>query len=468
MLGVRVAPVGSGSARNDDGRAACRSSGTRGRRSRPGEVPGVHDQLGEPDAPPRRARQLRAGRAGGALPRGGVGPRGGHRVDPRRERRPARRVPGAGPGAGVVVAAGQRDESAGHDVEVVEQVGDRPVGARCRRGRARGRPRRSPAVSGRGRRVSGRSRLFSSVGVREDGRSARPDSSAYPGRGEVDMLGETLRDPVVLAAPFFVVFIVLEARRSTSSPTTTCAATSVATPSTSVTMGLGSLVFTALARGLALLGYAALYELTPLRLDPGDPLTWVGVLLGVDLLWYLYTAARTGSGSCGPRHQAHHNSTYFNYSTAVRQKWNPWFEMLFWVPLPLLGVPPWMIFTAVLGEPRLPVPGAHRARRELPRPVELVFNTPSHHRVHHAQRRRVPRQELRRHPHRLGPPVRHVRRGGPPADLRADPSGPDALRPGAAVPRVRRDRARRAPGRRVARTAPGYVLRPPGWRPAEA
>ena len=45
-------------------------------------------------------------------------------------------------------------------------------------------------------------------------------------------------------------------------------------------------------------------------------------------------------------HQAHHNSQQFNLSTAVRQKWNPWCELLFWVPLPLLGIPPWMIFTA--------------------------------------------------------------------------------------------------------------------------
>lgn len=42
---------------------------------------------------------------------------------------------------------------------------------------------------------------------------------------------------------------------------------------TSITMGLGSLVFTAIARGLALIGYAALYELTPLRVDPAHGTT---------------------------------------------------------------------------------------------------------------------------------------------------------------------------------------------------
>ena len=83
-------------------------------------------------------------------------------------------------------------------------------------------------------------------------------------------------------------------------------------------------------------------------------------------------------------HQAHHNSMRFNYSTAVRQKWNPWFELLFWVPLPLLGMPPWMIFTTFSFNLIYQF-WVHTERiGTLPRPIEFVFNTPSHHRVHHA------------------------------------------------------------------------------------
>ena len=70
------------------------------------------------------------------------------------------------------------------------------------------------------------------------------------------------------------------------------------------------------------------------------------VLLLVDLIWYLYHRASHRVRSCGPRTRRTTTAIRFNLSTAVRQKWNPWFELLFWVPLPLLGVPPWLIFTA--------------------------------------------------------------------------------------------------------------------------
>jgi sterol desaturase/sphingolipid hydroxylase (fatty acid hydroxylase superfamily) len=52
--------------------------------------------------------------------------------------------------------------------------------------------------------------------------------------------------------------------------------------------------------------------------------------------------------------------------------------------LPLLGVPPWMIFTAFSINLIFQF-FVHTERiGTLPAPVEFVFNTPSHHRVHHA------------------------------------------------------------------------------------
>ncbi|WP_460606947.1 sterol desaturase family protein [Jatrophihabitans fulvus] len=153
---------------------------------------------------------------------------------------------------------------------------------------------------------------------------------------------------------------------------------------TNILMGLGSLVVNGTARVAALLGYAALYVLTPLRLDPRQWWTWVAVLLLVDLIWYAYHRASHRVNILWAGHQAHHSSRRFNLSTAVRQKWNPWGELLFWTPLPLLGVPPWMIFTAFSINLVFQF-FVHTERVDrLWRWVEFVFNTPSHHRVHHA------------------------------------------------------------------------------------
>jgi len=193
-----------------------------------------------------------------------------------------------------------------------------------------------------------------------------------------------IRDPATAAAPVFVLFVVLEALSFRFFADDELRGYERRDAWTSILMGLGSLVTTAVARGLALLGYAVLYELTPLRLDPHRWYTWVGVLLAVDLLWYGYHRCAHRVRLIWAAHQAHHNSLHFNYTTALRQKWNPWFELLVWIPLPLLGVPPWLVFTAF--SVNLVYQFFVHTERigRLPRWFEFVMNTPSHHRVHHA------------------------------------------------------------------------------------
>ncbi|HEY0776214.1 MAG TPA: sterol desaturase family protein, partial [Nocardioidaceae bacterium] len=82
-------------------------------------------------------------------------------------------------------------------------------------------------------------------------------------------------------------------------------------------------------------------------------------------------------------HQAHHSSEYFNFATALRQKWNNSHELVIWAPLPLLGVPPALVFLG-FSVSLVYQFFVHTERiGKLWRPIELVFNTPSHHRVHH-------------------------------------------------------------------------------------
>ena len=195
---------------------------------------------------------------------------------------------------------------------------------------------------------------------------------------------DNVRDPATVAAPVFVLFVVLEALSFHFFDDDEQQGYERRDAWTSILMGLGSLVTTAVARGIALLGYALLYALTPLRLDTHRWYTWVGVLLAVDLLWYTYHRSAHRVRLFWAAHQAHHNSLHFNYTTALRQKWNPWFELLFWIPLPLLGVPPWLVFTAF--SINLVYQFFVHTERigKLPRWFEFVMNTPSHHRVHHA------------------------------------------------------------------------------------
>jgi len=188
------------------------------------------------------------------------------------------------------------------------------------------------------------------------------------------------------AVPAFVIFILLEflSLRFLDDDSGEYVGYEARDTRTSLLMGLGSVGINGAARIFALIGYSALYAITPLRMDTHRWYTWVFVIVLVDLVGYAVHRSSHRIRLLWAGHQAHHNSQTFNLSTALRQKWNPWGDLLFWIPLPLLGIPPWMIFTAWSVNLIFQF-FVHTERiGRLPRPIEFVFNTPSHHRVHHA------------------------------------------------------------------------------------
>jgi sterol desaturase/sphingolipid hydroxylase (fatty acid hydroxylase superfamily) len=196
-----------------------------------------------------------------------------------------------------------------------------------------------------------------------------------------------VHDPVTYAIPVFALFMVLEAaslRFLDQDERAGYRGYEVHDTRTNLLMGLGSLVVNGGARVVALLGYAALYVIAPFHFDSSRWYTWGVALLVVDLLFYLEHRAAHRVRILWAAHQAHHNSRRFNLSTAVRQKWNPWWELLVWVPLPLIGIPPWLIFTEFSINLIFQF-FVHTERIDrMWAPIELLFNTPSHHRVHHA------------------------------------------------------------------------------------
>ncbi|WP_409429321.1 sterol desaturase family protein [Mycobacterium sp. SMC-11] len=198
-----------------------------------------------------------------------------------------------------------------------------------------------------------------------------------------------MRDPVIFAVPFFLLLLSLEwfaARKleQLESERVPVGAYRTEDAWASISMGLVSMATTAAWKFIALLGYAAIYSyVAPWQLSPTRWYTWVIALVGVDLLYYTYHRIAHRIRLIWATHQAHHSSRYFNFATALRQKWNNSGEILMWIPLPLLGIPPWMVF-ASFSVSLVYQFWVHTERIDkLPRAVEFVFNTPSHHRVHH-------------------------------------------------------------------------------------
>jgi sterol desaturase/sphingolipid hydroxylase (fatty acid hydroxylase superfamily) len=197
-----------------------------------------------------------------------------------------------------------------------------------------------------------------------------------------------MRDPVLFAVPFFLLLLIIEwsAARKLEQLEDRPAFGGYQRRDAwaSISMGLVSVATTAAWKLLALLGYAAIYAyLAPWHLSAGKWYTWVIAIVGIDLLYYTYHRIAHRVRIVWATHQAHHSSEYFNFATALRQKWNNSGEILMWIPLPLLGIPPWMVFTSFSISLIYQFWVHTEHIDKLWAPIEFVFNTPSHHRVHH-------------------------------------------------------------------------------------
>ncbi|MBQ4852564.1 sterol desaturase family protein [Pseudoalteromonas sp. MMG012] len=104
-----------------------------------------------------------------------------------------------------------------------------------------------------------------------------------------------------------------------------------------------------------------------------------------DLAYYWEHRFLHKNGFGWATHTVHHSSPHFNISVAYRHGPLDWFFPLFFhLPLALLGFHPFIIFLAEIVVQVFQTLLHTETIKKLPRPIEAIFNTPSHHRVHHA------------------------------------------------------------------------------------
>jgi sterol desaturase/sphingolipid hydroxylase (fatty acid hydroxylase superfamily) len=214
----------------------------------------------------------------------------------------------------------------------------------------------------------------------------------------LDFLPEAMREPTVVAIPFFVTMVALEWLAAWKLDHTDIERPSSRTDGTlsergsynsrdsraSLLMGLVSIATSAGWKALALLAYSAISAcVAPWQLPTDAWYSWVIAFVGLDFLFYWEHRIAHRVRLVWATHQAHHSSEHFNFTTALRQKWNNSAGILMWLPLPLLGVPPALVFAAYSLNLiyQFWIHTEHIGK--LWAPVEFVFNTPSHHRVHH-------------------------------------------------------------------------------------
>ena len=154
---------------------------------------------------------------------------------------------------------------------------------------------------------------------------------------------------------------------------------------TSLLMGVGNVAAGIL---LGFITFWALFQIWQYRLFDLGLSAWVFIVAFLldDLRYYWYHRIAHRCRWVWAEHVNHHSSQHYNLSTALRQSWTGTFTGMFalQVPLVLLGFHPALI-AFVFGFNLIWQFWIHTETiGKMWWPIELVFNTPSHHRVHHA------------------------------------------------------------------------------------
>ena len=193
-----------------------------------------------------------------------------------------------------------------------------------------------------------------------------------------------LPSPVTVFTPLFIALIIgevalLAIRRHEGAYDTRDTFTSLA-------MGVGNVVSGLLLKGI---GYAVLLWVHQRALFaiPSDLLTLALCFTLDDLRYYWSHRISHRSRWFWASHVVHHSSQHYNLSTALRQPWAGELSglVVLQAPLALLGFHPVMLAFAAALNLVYQFWIHTEAVDRLPRWFEAVFNTPSHHRAHHAR-----------------------------------------------------------------------------------
>ena len=117
-----------------------------------------------------------------------------------------------------------------------------------------------------------------------------------------------------------------------------------------------------------------------------NAINFVLLMIAQDFCYYWFHRGSHRIRWMWAAHVAHHSSESMNFSTAFRQSlMYPLAGMwVFWLPLVVVGFDPnWVVFVVLLNLGLQFF--VHTQAVKTLGPIEWIFNTPSHHRVHHGR-----------------------------------------------------------------------------------
>jgi sterol desaturase/sphingolipid hydroxylase (fatty acid hydroxylase superfamily) len=188
-------------------------------------------------------------------------------------------------------------------------------------------------------------------------------------------------EPVAYAVPFFLLLIFIELYFSWKEQRNLYESKEAYS---SIGMGLGSLVINVLMKALAFAAYSWLYQYRLFEIG-WQWWAWVLILFADDFTFYWHHRLSHEIRILWAAHVQHHSSQTLNLATALRQSWTELlYKYFWWFWLPLAGFHPLMILMMMSVSLIYQFWPHTELIRKFPRWFEFLFNSPSHHRVHHA------------------------------------------------------------------------------------
>lgn len=154
---------------------------------------------------------------------------------------------------------------------------------------------------------------------------------------------------------------------------------------TSISLGLGNLFIGLLTGVVILVVFTFLYMHRLFTIPWNTWWAWLLIILADDFSYYWFHRISHNVRFFWASHVVHHSSEKYNLAAALRQTWtgNLTGAFVFWTWMPLLGFHPGMVLMmqsiSLLYQFWIHTEGINK----MPRWYEFIFNTPSHHRVHH-------------------------------------------------------------------------------------
>ena len=153
---------------------------------------------------------------------------------------------------------------------------------------------------------------------------------------------------------------------------------------TNLSCGIGSQILGAFFGIITFWGYTYAFDNFRAFTIAETPLNWFLLFLGIDFAYYWFHRLSHEINAIWATHIVHHQSEEYNLSVALRQSWfQTLFSWWFYLPLAFLGFSPLMIITVAAVNTLYQFWIHTKAIKKFPAPIEFIFNTPSHHRVHH-------------------------------------------------------------------------------------